>query len=1308
MRVNSVKKAMIAVLVFVLIICQQMPLTFAEEKASFKDMSLPGDVWACDFDKGDEVVSYYTVSEGVGSSTYRTGVDMRLFDHSYGVGTAFTQNDWANYTVKVEKSGFYVPTVYYATPETGVNFSLEYNDEIVNFNLEPTADYTNAVAQEFDAIYMTEGKTTLKIRWKIGGVTLYKLSFAAAGTGGESLSKTEGSYRTQVLPAKIQAEDFDLGAEGYLSLDGKNNGGKYRKDDGIDIYADSFGGHYISLFGSEFTKYSFTVPATGAYSFAVNSKGSSDVEFYFDTFEKPVKTQVRNVNAFTETHIENIYFEKGEHSITIKPQQELSVDYIKLVSSKEDGLDIKTLIKNDAEEEKEVEKIHPVYKNLYMSPDGTDSGDGSEASPFATLKRVKEEIAKINDDMDGDIIVNIAPGTYKIDETEEFTQEHSGKNGYDVIFRGTSLLEKPVFHGGTEVTGWEKYNDYIWKAPFDGCDDIRNLYINGYMAQRARSKYRYRPTEDYVHPDSSNVNDGVGITEINFPTEFARPEDIELCWQNAWAFQITPVADIERRDGMVYFIMDQPYYNWARSRQAMSQSPGAFRRFHIQNAFELLDEPGEFYYNKDEKMIYYYPFMKEDLLTAETVVGTTELMFSLSGDKENKIKNIIFDNLSIKYGAWNEVNEIGMIVDQADKIVNAPSSKTGSDGRMIPAQLDIRDAEEIQVVNCEFSCLGSSAIAMSDGVSRSKIAGNSIHDISGSGIVIGHWDHNANGNHPNHVNLTQCSDIDVYNNALVRIAYEYKGCIGISVYFEKNINIIHNYLQDTAYSGMSIGWGWGESADFGNIKIKYNYIENPMIPPVLDGGHVYTLGPLKDSELSHNYFKTATGLYGGIYPDSGSAYMEVYNNVVEDGPHWFFGGLYETHDLYVHDNYSNVEKYYDYGVTDGFPGENNVSQATIVKDGNWSDEALKIMVEAGLEENYKRLLTGLEYPSWRTDFVKNAPSESFIVPDASWYEAEDYNDGGEGVGYHWNSKTDNQVYRPGDVVIFHQEDTGDIVVGGTYGGEWLKYDFEIPEDATYEYIMVGGNGQHLSAAPEPYANVYIDDVLVFERAHMQQTENWGLNVENIIGELELKKGKHVLKVEFVDNGFSFDKFQFRDIRTKGLPVTTSPYYDETEFILENPFDDIDEHWAKDSIIEMAHKGVIKGMTETTFAPNGTLTKEQAMLLVLRSAGLGDKDDCNEAVKLGLIANPVNWQEKITREEFSSAMAKAYRLNNGEKAVNGQVSYVDEKDINEAFYDDVMLLSELEVIKGGDDGAFYPKKSLTRAEAATIISRFFVA
>lgn len=795
--------------------------------------------------------------------------------------------------------------------------------------------------------------------------------------------------------------------------------------------------------------------------------------------------------------------------------------------------------------------LQKVYREFYISENGSDDADGSKSAPFATLSRVKNEIAEINSEMTGDIIVNIESGTYKIDETEVFNQNHSGKNGYSVIFRGFGD-EKPVFSGGTEISGWEKHNDYIWKAPYDGEADIRNLYINGFAAQRARSKYRYLPTVDYNIEGSGNINDGVGITAVNFPETLSNPEDIELCWQNAWAFQITPVADIERKDGMVYFIMDQPYYNIARSRQFLSTAPGANRRFHIQNAFELLDEPGEFYYNKKEKMIYYYPFKAENLEKCETVTGTCELMFSLKGNsRDEKITNIIFDNISVKYGAWNEASETGMIVDQADKIATEMNSGTGSGGRMIPAQFDVKNADGIEIRNCEFASLGSSAIAMSDGVTNSLVKGNSIHDISGSGIVIGHWDHNPYGNHPNHVNMTQCSDIDIENNMITRVAYEFKGCIGISVYYEKNINILHNYIKDAAYSGITLGWGWGEEGPCENIKVSYNIVENAVMPPVLDGGHIYTLGPLRNSEISYNYFNGTSGEYGAIYPDSGSSYLEIHNNVVEGCDHWFFGGLYETHDITAYDNYSDTEEFFDYGSSDGYEGENSIEAVNLIDISARPKEAEKIIAEAGLDGKYAHLADDYLYPSWRTDFAQNAPNDNFVISDGTWYQAEDFAEGGQGVGYYkLRPKGNNTIYRPGDVIILRQEDDGAYMISDTYPGEWLMYDINIPYDGTYELTIKGSYVPYTENEKPALVNIYLDGEKIVSNGKISITESWGIKLPNTMGEFDMTKGEHKLKIEFVQMGFAFDCFRVVDIHKRDIPPVTSPDYDEGVIVIE--------------------------------------------------------------------------------------------------------------------------------------------------------------
>lgn len=73
-----------------------------------------------------------------------------------------------------------------------------------------------------------------------------------------------------VLPALIEAEDFDVGGEGvaYHDTDASNNGGQYRTDESVDIEIcqDAGGGFNVGwLPVGEWLEYTITVPAAGTY-----------------------------------------------------------------------------------------------------------------------------------------------------------------------------------------------------------------------------------------------------------------------------------------------------------------------------------------------------------------------------------------------------------------------------------------------------------------------------------------------------------------------------------------------------------------------------------------------------------------------------------------------------------------------------------------------------------------------------------------------------------------------------------------------------------------------------------------------------------------------------------------------------------------------------------------------------------------------------------------------------------------------------------------------------------------------------------
>ena len=114
---------------------------------------------------------------------------------------------------------------------------------------------------------------------------------------------------------------------------------------------------------------------------------------------------------------------------------------------------------------------------FYVSPDGSDSGDGSFTSPFATISAARDAVRKINGDMSSDITVYLRGGDYRITEAIEFDKRDSATNGHRISYMAYPG-ETPVINGAKKITGWTKYNDKLYSAPLDRDYKLRNLYVN--------------------------------------------------------------------------------------------------------------------------------------------------------------------------------------------------------------------------------------------------------------------------------------------------------------------------------------------------------------------------------------------------------------------------------------------------------------------------------------------------------------------------------------------------------------------------------------------------------------------------------------------------------------------------------------------------------------------------------------------------------------------------------------------------------------------------------------------------------------
>src|SRR6266508_1344460 len=125
---------------------------------------------------------------------------------------------------------------------------------------------------------------------------------------------------------------------------------------------------------------------------------------------------------------------------------------------------------------------------VFVAPSGNDANAGtSRSQPVRTLGRAQQLVRGLNQNMTGDIRVELANGVYQLASTLTLTAADSGTGGHNVIWTAASGA-RPVISGGVPITGWQRVDTArnIWSAPAPAGLNTRQLYINGARATRAR------------------------------------------------------------------------------------------------------------------------------------------------------------------------------------------------------------------------------------------------------------------------------------------------------------------------------------------------------------------------------------------------------------------------------------------------------------------------------------------------------------------------------------------------------------------------------------------------------------------------------------------------------------------------------------------------------------------------------------------------------------------------------------------------------------------------------------------------------
>jgi hypothetical protein len=391
------------------------------------------------------------------------------------------------------------------------------------------------------------------------------------------------------------------------------------------------------------------------------------------------------------------------------------------------------------------------------------------------------------------------------------------------------------------------------------------------------------------------------------------PDDVsgvEFVIHQWWAIAILRVESIEITGDSAAVRFHQPEsriefeHPWPAPFIDRDKNLNGNSAFYFANAFEFLDQPGEWYADMDRNKLYYRPREGENMQSASVIIPTLETILFIEGTLDNPVSNLQFEGITFEHTTWMRPSEAGHVPLQAGMylldaykltIPGTPDKSSLENqawtGRQ-PAGVMVLNSQHIRFERCRFKHMAATGLDLVTGTNNNIISGCVFSDIGGTGIQAGYFGGPGFEAHLPYDPADKrevCHHETISNNLLTDCTNEDWGCVGISIGYAHDINIEHNEISYLNYSGICVGWGWTRTIScMKNNRIHANHIHH-FARNMYDVGGIYTLSAQPNTEISHNSihhlekapYAHIPEHYQYIYLDEGSSYIRILNNWTE-------------------------------------------------------------------------------------------------------------------------------------------------------------------------------------------------------------------------------------------------------------------------------------------------------------------------------------------------------------------------------------------------------------------------------------------
>jgi len=279
--------------------------------------------------------------------------------------------------------------------------------------------------------------------------------------------------------------------------------------------------------------------------------------------------------------------------------------------------------------------------SLFVSPDGNDAWSGQSIDrPFATIGMARDAIRalKKEEPLKNPVNVYIRGGLY---EPLIFKVEDSGTRESPVTYSAYKD-EEPVISGGREIkANWKKYKGEIMVCTVpevkNGTWYFRQLFLNGERQTRARIP-NYGDGFFYTERSEVDVGRKAMIYMDDQFKNWKNLKDIEVVIYQSWNESRLLVSKLDEKEKVVTF-------TGPIGRRVTRN------RYYVENVFEGLDQPGEWYLDRNSGKLFYWP--PGDLKNAEFRVPVLNELLRFEGRED------VERELDLQYGDTEKVlNEL--------------------------------------------------------------------------------------------------------------------------------------------------------------------------------------------------------------------------------------------------------------------------------------------------------------------------------------------------------------------------------------------------------------------------------------------------------------------------------------------------------------------------------------------------------------------------------------------------------------------------------------------------------------------------